>query len=57
MGAEIGATSSTFGYDERMSRYLKATGREEIAALADGIKEHLTGMQKYMQILKNILTR
>src|ERR1700749_1875093 len=43
MGAEIGATTSTFGYDESMSRYLKATGREEIAKLADGIKEHLTG--------------
>src|SRR5450432_3420881 len=42
MGAEIGATTSTFGYDESMSRYLKATGREDIAALADGIKEHLT---------------
>jgi aconitate hydratase len=43
MGAEIGATTSTFGYDESMSRYLKATGREEVAALADGIAEHLTG--------------
>ena len=43
MGAEIGATTSTFGYDESMSRYLKSTGREEIAQLADGIKEHLTG--------------
>ncbi len=42
MGAEIGATTSTFGYDESMSRYLKATGREDVAALADGIKEHLT---------------
>ncbi|MEO5681574.1 MAG: aconitate hydratase [Chitinophagaceae bacterium] len=42
MGAEIGATTSTFGYDDSMSRYLKATGREEIATLADGIKEHLT---------------
>lgn len=42
MGAEIGATTSTFGYDESMSRYLKATGREEIAKLADGIREHLT---------------
>ncbi|MFT3680866.1 MAG: aconitate hydratase [Ferruginibacter sp.] len=41
MGAEIGATTSTFGYDESMSRYLAATGRAEIAALADGIKEHL----------------
>ena len=43
MGAEIGATTSTFGYDESMSRYLKATGRGEIAAMADKIKEHLTG--------------
>src|SRR6201986_3029766 len=43
MGAEIGATTSTFGYDESMSRYLKATGRTDIAKLADGIKEHLTG--------------
>ncbi|MDR0792867.1 MAG: aconitate hydratase [Chitinophagaceae bacterium] len=41
MGAEIGATTSTFGYDESMSRYLKATGREEVAALADGIKQYL----------------
>jgi aconitate hydratase len=43
MGAEIGATTSTFGYDESMSRYLKATGREDIAAEADKIKEQLTG--------------
>ena len=43
MGAEIGATTSTFGYDDSMSRYLKATGREEIAALADNIKDSLTG--------------
>jgi aconitate hydratase len=42
MGAEIGATTSTFGYDESMSRYLKATGREEVAAMADAIREHLT---------------
>lgn len=42
MGAEIGATTSTFGYDESMSRYLSATGRAEVAALADGIREHLT---------------
>ena len=41
MGAEIGATCSVFAYDEKMSAYLKATGREEVAALADGIKEHL----------------
>lgn len=43
MGAEVGATTSTFGYDDSMSRYLKATGRADVAALADGIKEHLTG--------------
>jgi aconitate hydratase len=38
MGAEIGATTSTFGYDESMSRYLKATGRADVAALADKLK-------------------
>ena len=42
MGAEIGATTSTFGYDASMSRYLKSTGRTDIAALADGIAPHLT---------------
>lgn len=42
MGAEIGATTSTFGYDESMERYLRATGRAEVADLANGIKEHLT---------------
>ena len=42
MGAEIGATTSTFGYDERMADYLRGTGRAEVAALADQVKEHLT---------------
>lgn len=42
MGAEIGATTSTFGYDESMERYLRATGRSEVADLANGVKEHLT---------------
>ncbi len=41
MGAEIGATTSTFGYDDSMSRYLKATGREEVATMADGVKAYL----------------
>ncbi|WEK38073.1 MAG: aconitate hydratase [Candidatus Pseudobacter hemicellulosilyticus] len=41
MGAEIGATCSIFGYDEKMAGYLKATGREEVASLADGVREHL----------------
>ena len=43
MGAEIGATTSTFGYDESMERYLKATGRADVAELANAVKEHLTG--------------
>ena len=43
MGAEIGATTSTFGYDESMRRYLRATGREDVVALADTVSEHLTG--------------
>lgn len=42
MGAEIGATTSIFPYDERMSTYLKATGRAEVATLADKIKDCLT---------------
>ena len=37
MGAEVGATTSLFAYDEAMARYLKATGRSEVAAMADGI--------------------
>jgi aconitate hydratase len=46
MGAEIGATTSTFGYDESMARYLAATGRAEVAEMANGIAEHLTGDQE-----------
>ncbi|WP_160069780.1 aconitate hydratase [Sphingobacterium bovisgrunnientis] len=42
MGAEIGATTSTFGYDESMERYLRATGRAEVADAANSIKHHLT---------------
>ncbi|MGQ8335277.1 aconitate hydratase [Sunxiuqinia sp. A32] len=42
MGAEVGATTSTFGYDNSMERYLRATGRTEVADLANGIKDHLT---------------
>ena len=41
MGAEIGATCSVFGYDANMATYLKATGREAIAAAADKVAEHL----------------
>ncbi len=43
MGAEIGATTSLFGYDESMSRYLRATDRAGVADGADAISEHLTG--------------
>ena len=43
MGAEIGATTSTFGYDESMERYLRATGRAEVADLANEVAPHLTG--------------
>lgn len=41
MGAEVGATTSIFAYDENMSKYLKATGRTEIADIADKIKDEL----------------
>tara|TARA_A100001015_G_scaffold225132_1_gene254051 strand:- start:3640 stop:5919 length:2280 start_codon:yes stop_codon:yes gene_type:complete len=41
MGAEIGATTSLFGYDESMARYLEATERADIAALANEVKAHL----------------
>ena len=43
MGAEIGATTSTFGYDDSMSRYLESTDRSDVAALANQVREHLTG--------------
>lgn len=43
MGAEIGATTSIFGYDEKSEAYLRGTGRAQIADLANGIREHLTG--------------
>lgn len=43
MGAEIGATTSTFGYDDSMKRYLESTDRADVAALAEQVKEHLTG--------------
>ncbi|RNL91049.1 aconitate hydratase [Sinomicrobium pectinilyticum] len=42
MGAEVGATTSTFGYDESMDRYLRSTGREDVADAANKVKEYLT---------------
>lgn len=50
MGAEIGATTSLFPYDSKMSEYLRITGRKDIADAADGIKDYLTydeGSEKY----------
>jgi aconitate hydratase len=43
MGAEIGATTSIFGYDEKIATYLSGTSRAEVAELANAVKEHLTG--------------
>jgi len=43
MGAEVGATTSTFGYDDSMERYLRATDRADVADAANEIREHLTG--------------
>ncbi len=61
MGAEIGATTSIFGYDDKMSEYLKATGRKEVAKLADGLKnelradpEVLNNPEKYFDTLLEI---
>jgi aconitate hydratase len=42
MGAEIGATTSTFGYDESMERYLRSTSRADVADAANAVKAHLT---------------
>lgn len=46
MGAEVGATTSIFGYDEKMSDYLRATNREEVANMADKLREHLRADQE-----------
>ncbi len=43
MGAEIGATTSIFGYDEKSAAYFQGTGRSDVAELANGIAAHLTG--------------
>ena len=42
MGAEVGATTSTFGYDDSMERYLRATDRDDVADAANAVKQHLT---------------
>ena len=43
MGAEVGATTSIFGYDESMKKYLESTGRKDVADMANQISKHLTG--------------
>ena len=43
MGAEIGATTSTFGYDDSMRRYLASTGRQDVVDAADKVASYLTG--------------
>ena len=49
MGAEIGATCSIFPYDEKGSAYLKATGRDEIAELADSRMDLLTADDEVLE--------
>ncbi len=46
MGAEIGATTSIFGYDKKMKDYLQSTGRSEVSELADSISQYLIGDQE-----------
>ena len=48
MGAEVGATTSLFPYDERMAVYLKATGREEVAVMADSVAADLRADDEVM---------
>src|SRR5690554_3793595 len=49
MGAEIGATTSIFGYDEKSEAYLRGTERADVADLANGIKNHLNGDDEVYQ--------
>lgn len=49
MGAEIGATTSIFCYDKKMSDYLSGTGRADVAAAADAVAEHLRGDKEVYQ--------
>ena len=57
MGAEIGATTSVFGYDEEMKKYLISTERTEIAHLADQNKEHLTGDEEVYKTSEDFFDR
>lgn len=53
MGAELGATTSIFPFDDRMAKYLRATKREEIAALAEQYREHLVADPEVEKDYKN----
>ena len=57
MGAEIGATTSIFSYDHNMANFLRSTRRGELADLADQYSGYLTGIMRFMIILKNILMK
>jgi aconitate hydratase len=49
MGAEVGATTSIFGFDQKMYDYLVATGRSQVAELAQQLKDYLTGDDEVYQ--------
>ncbi|MBA3994121.1 MAG: aconitate hydratase, partial [Cyanobacteria bacterium DS2.3.42] len=53
MGAEIGATTSLFPFDDRMAKYLRATKREDVAALAEEFREHLVADPEVEKDYKN----
>ncbi len=49
MGAEIGATCSIFAFDEKMSAYLKATGRADVAKMAEALAEDLSDDKEVLE--------
>ncbi|SET57421.1 aconitate hydratase [Hymenobacter actinosclerus] len=53
MGAEIGATTSVFSFDEKMATYLQGTGRAEVAELAAGVRQHLRADEEVYQNPEN----
>ncbi len=55
MGAEIGATTSLFAYDDAMGRYLKATGREDAADLAHASSHHLRRRRRGLRRPRTLL--
>ena len=57
MGAEVGATTSTFGYDESMERYLRSTDRDDVADAANEVREHLTADSEVYANPELILTK